>query len=386
MPEQFLHGIEVVQIDDGIRSIRTVKSSVIGIVGTADDADAAMFPADTPVLVTGPRMAANLGATGELKDAYEAIYAQGVSTCIVVRAEIQDAETALDAVLGDSVTQRGIYALGLAESLTGQKPRILATPGFAGATIYAAGVVMAGRLNGVFIADGPNTDEAAALAAAAAEGSDRLFIVDPFVQVYDSDDDAVVTRPASGFVAGVLSYTDQTKGFWWSPSNRAIQGIVGTARPISWAISDRETEANRLNEGNVATIVNVGGHVVWGNRSCATDPNWTFLSVRRTADMIYESIEAALLWALDRPFSQQLLLDIKDSVQAYLNTLIARGAILGGTAWIDPELNTQADLQAGKLTVSFDIEPPAPLEHLVFNAYRNGEYYTELVEQVAELN
>lgn len=386
MPEQFLHGIEVVQIDDGIRSIRTVKSSVIGIVGTADDADAAMFPADTPVLVTGPRMAANLGATGELKDAYEAIYAQGVSTCIVVRAEIQDAETALDAVLGDSVTQRGIYALGLAESLTGQKPRILATPGFAGATIYAAGVVMAGRLNGVFIADGPNTDEAAALAAAAAEGSDRLFIVDPFVQVYDSDDNAVVTRPASGFVAGVLSYTDQTRGFWWSPSNKPVQGIVGTARPISWAISDRETEANRLNEGNVATIVNVGGHVVWGNRSCATDPAWAFLSVRRTADMIYESIEAALLWALDRPFSQQLLLDIKDSVQAYLNTLIARGAILGGIAWIDPELNTQADLQAGKLTVSFDIEPPAPLEHLVFNAYRNGEYYTELVEQVAELN
>ena len=41
MPEQFLHGVEVVELDDGIRPIRTVKSSVIGLIGTAPDADAA---------------------------------------------------------------------------------------------------------------------------------------------------------------------------------------------------------------------------------------------------------------------------------------------------------------------------------------------------------
>ena len=34
MPEQFLHGIEIVRIDDGVRPIETVKSSVIGLVGT----------------------------------------------------------------------------------------------------------------------------------------------------------------------------------------------------------------------------------------------------------------------------------------------------------------------------------------------------------------
>ena len=40
----FLHGVEVIEIDAGPRPIQTVKSSVIGIVGTAPDADPDAFP------------------------------------------------------------------------------------------------------------------------------------------------------------------------------------------------------------------------------------------------------------------------------------------------------------------------------------------------------
>ena len=86
---------------------------------------------------------------------------------------------------------------------------------------------------------------------------------------------------------------------------------------------------------------------------------------------------------MDRPFSAQLLIDIRDSVQAYLDTLIRRGAILGGKAWLDPELNSEATLKAGKLFLDFDIEPPAPLEHLTLQARRNGDYYEELMLSVA---
>ena len=98
--------------------------------------------------------------------------------------------------------------------------------------------------------------------------------------------------------------------------------------------------------------------------------------------MIYESIEEGLLWAMDRPFSRQLLLDLRDSVAGYLEVLTRRGAILGGAVWIDPELNTEASLKAGKLFLNFDIEPPAPLEHLTLQAHRNGDYYEELVLSV----
>ncbi len=391
MPD-FLHGIETVEIEDGIRSIQTVKSSVIGFVGSAPDADAATFPLNTPVLVTGPRMAATLGADGTLMDAYNAAYAQGVNAVIVVRVEVgQTTAATLSAVAGIAGNSTGVWALLNAANTLGLTPRILAAPGFTSAAaadpaspVTQALISVANRLRAVAIADGPNTNEADAKTDRAKYGSNRLYIVDPAVRVWDATTTGYVTRPASAFVAGALSAVDAAKGFWWSPSNQVLQGVAATARPISWAISDPDTEANRLNEGQIATIIRKDGFRLWGNRSAgeATDTQWAFLPVRRTADMIYESIEGALLWAMDRPFSAQLLLDIKDSVQSYLDELTNRRAILGGAVWIDPELNTEATLKAGKLYLNFDIEPPAPLEHLTLQAHRNGDYYEELVLSV----
>lgn len=388
MPDIFLHGAEVVQINDGIRPIQTIKSSVIGIVGTAPLASSE-FPINTPVLVSGPRQAALLGADGTLLDAYNAAFAQGVQTMVVVRVAVggTEAET-ISNVTGTPAAGTGVYALLNAQNLTGQKPKILAAPGFTSVAVAPASpvavalIAVATRLRGVVVVDGPNTTEAAALTMFELYGSDRLYMVDPAVRVWDTLDSAYVTKPASGFVAGIISRMDVTHGFWWSPSNQLVGGIVGTSRPITFGISDPETEANRLNEAGIATIVRESGFRLWGNRTAATDPLWAFLPVRRTADMIYESIEAAQLWAMDRPFSAQLLLDIRDSVQGYLNTLKSLGAILGGKVWLDPELNTEATLKAGKLYLDFDIEPPAPLEHLTFRAHREGSYYEELVAAV----
>lgn len=386
----YLHGVEVVQIDDGLRPIQTVKSSIIGLVGTAPDATAA-FPLNTPVLVTGPRMAAGLGDDGTLRDAYLAIYAQGVSVAVVVRVAeaAEDADT-LANVAGDPTAGTGVWALLSAKSATGQQPRILAAPGFTStpaaspiSPVTAALISAAGRLRAVVIADGPNTTEADAITDRNKYGSDRLYIVDPAVRVFDVETAAYVTRPASGYVAGLISRRDQEKGFWWSPSNQVVDGIGGTARPIEFVLSSAETESNRLNEQEVATIVRSEGFRLWGNRTTATDPLWAFLSVRRTADMIYESMEDAMLWAMDRPFSEQLIRDIKDSVQGYLDSLISRGALLGGRVWLDPELNTQTTLLAGQLYLDFDIEPPAPMERLTFRAHRNGTYYEELVSSIA---
>ena len=51
MSTSFLHGVEVLEVSDGPRPITTVKTSVIGIVGTAPTADATLFPLNKPVLI-----------------------------------------------------------------------------------------------------------------------------------------------------------------------------------------------------------------------------------------------------------------------------------------------------------------------------------------------
>lgn len=391
MPEQFLHGVEVVQIDDGIRPIATVKSSVIGLVGTAPDADA-QFNENTPTLIEGPRKAALLGEGGTLKDAYEAIYAQGATVAVVVIVpEGADAAVTLANVVGDATARTGIWALEDAQSVLGLTPRILAAPGFTStpaadpaSPVTTNLIAVAEKIRAVVIADGPNTTEADAIAMRAKWGSDRLFIVDPHVKVFDTVSATYVNRPASGYVAGLIAKRDLEKGFWWSPSNQVINGISGTARPVSFHLSSTETEANRMNEAEIATIIQRTGFRLWGNRGAGADAQWAFLSVRRTADVIYESIERAHLWAMDRPMSAQLVEDIRDSVLAFGQNLVNQGALLGFNCWFDPELNTEANLKAGKLYLDFDFEPPAPLEHLVFRAHRNGDYYTDLVEQVGQ--
>lgn len=391
MPEQFLHGVEVIQIDDGIRPIRTVKSSVIGLVGTAPDADAALFPINTPLLVEGPRKAALLGDTGTLKDAYEAIYAQGANVAVMIRVdEGVDAAATLANIVGDATQGSGLWGLINAQSMLDLTPRILAAPGFTStvpgdpASPVTTGLIsVAERIRAVIVADGPNTDETDAKADRQNWGSDRLFIVDPAVTVFDTATADYQTRPASAYVAGLIAKRDIEKGFWWSPSNQVINGISGTARPVGFHLSSTETEANRMNEAEVATIVRRDGFRLWGNRGTSPDAQWAFLSVRRTADIIYESIERAHLWAMDRPMSAQLFLDIRDGVQAFGQGMVNQGALLGFNTWIDPELNTEATLKAGKLYIDFDFEPPAPLEHLIFRAHREGKYYDELIQSVS---
>ena len=86
MPTNFLHGVEVIETTEGVRPIQTVRSAVIGLVGTAPDALASDFPLDEPVLISGSRAkAAKLGATGTLPDAMAGIFSQIGATVVVIR-------------------------------------------------------------------------------------------------------------------------------------------------------------------------------------------------------------------------------------------------------------------------------------------------------------
>lgn len=467
MTTTFLHGVEVIEVDDGIRPIQTVRSGVIGLIGTAPAAEAASFPLNTPVLLAGTqRLAAKLGATGTLKDAVDGIFDQTGAMVVVVRVEEgeDDAET-LSNIIGDGTLFTGVHAFLAAQGDVKVTPKILIAPGFTslrptgvasvavgdggtgyttatvaftggggsgakatavivegvitGITVTSTGhgytsaptvtitgdgadaaatattgtvanpvvaemVGIADRLRAVIFADGPNSTDAAAITYREDWGSQRVFVIDPHVLVWDTESSSAVASPCSSRAAGRQAALDNERGFWWSPSNQLLNGVVGIARPIDFNLSDPNTVANLLNENEVTTVIQQDGYRLWGNRTTSSDPLWAFLSVRRTADMIYESIEQSMLWAMDRPMSAQLLRDLEGSVNAYLRHLQNLGAILGGRAWLDAELNSSTNLQAGQLYIDFDIEPAAPLERLTFRAHRNAGYYTELVQQVAQ--
>ena len=386
----FLHGVEVIELDQGTRPIQTVKSAVIGLVGTAPAADADKFPLNTPVLIAGRRKeAAGLGADGTLPMAIDGIFDQAGATVVVIRVEqgADDSATLTNLVGGINDTTgdyEGVHALLGAESVLGVSPRILIAPGFShqrpsdsANPVVSELVGIAERLRAVIIADGPNTTDADAITYRDDYGSRRVYVVDPHVKVFKND--AVTGEPASARVAGLIAKSDNDRGFWFSPSNTNINGIVGTVRAVDFQLGDANSRANLLNEKSVATIIRQDGFRLWGNRTASTDAKWAFLSVVRTADMINDSLLRAHLWAVDRNINKTYIEDVTNSVQSYLDSLKAQGAILGGSVWADEELNTPESIAAGKIYFNFDFTPPTPAEHIVFRSILTNNYIEEIL-------
>lgn len=353
------------------------------------------FPYDTPVLISGTRAeAALLGATGNLPAAVDAILDQVGAAIVVVRVlkGVDDAATqtnVIGAVNGTTGAYSGMQALLGAESVLGLAPRILIAPGFTeavtktgtnitGAPVTSALVTIADRLRAIVVADGPSTNDAEAIQYRSVFGSSRVYVVDPKVKIVDSTG-ATVQDPASARVAGIIARTDNDLGFWNSPSNKEINGIVGTARPIDFVLGDANSRANLLNAREVATIIRQNGYRLWGNRTCSSDPKWAFLSVRRTADIINDSVLRAHLWAVDRAVTKTYLDDVVLSVNNYLAYLKSIGAIIDGKCWVDKALNTPAQIQDGIVTFDFDFTPPYPAENVSFRSRLTNEYLSEIV-------
>jgi phage tail sheath protein FI len=145
-------------------------------------------------------------------------------------------------------------------------------------------------------------------------------------------------------------------------------------------LGDPVCVANFLNENKVATIIQQDGFRLWGNRTTSADAKWCFISVRRTADMINDSLLRAHLWAVDRNITKTYCEDVCEGVNNYLRYLKNIGAVIGGNCWADATLNTPDQIQQGKIVFDFDFTPPYPAEHITFRSRLVSDYLEEIFE------
>ena len=274
-----------------------------------------------------------------------------------------------------------------AQSELGVLPEILIAPGFTSAVSRGASnevtgapgasglAAIAERLRGIVVADGPGTTRADALAFRQAIDSRRTLLVDPAVKVANADG-TTSEAPASAYVAGLIARSDRDpeRGWWVSPSNQALFGIVGTSRPVSFVLGDADSEANALNEAHVSTVVRQDGWRLWGGRTLSADPKWKFVSVVRTADRITRALLESHLWAVDRNIRATYVSAVVEGVNSFLRDLVRDGAILGGRCWADPELNTPESIAAGRIYFDFDWTPAYPAERITFRSTITDDY------------
>lgn len=386
----FLHGLELIELNDGTRPIATASTSVIGLIGTAPDADEAAFPLNQPVLVTGPAKAALLGAGGTLFTAVDDILTVVSAAIVVVRVEEGETLPAtLSNVVGgidsDSGHYAGVSAFLSAKSRLGVAPRIIIATGFihqriedAANPVGAALAPVANRLRAVIIADGPNTTDEDAQAARSDYGTRRVYLHDPWYEFWDSDIDGIISRPGSAKIAAAIVLNDQMRGWHTSPSNQLVPGIVGISRDIDFVMGDPTSRANILNSQDIATTIQEDGYRLWGNRTCSDDPKWAFLAHVRTADIINDSLLQAHRWAVDRNISRTYVEDVLGGVQAFINRQIAESRIAGGRVWANPELNTPEDMMAGRVVFDFDFSPYGVAERITFRSRMTDGYLEEV--------
>ncbi|BET27989.1 MULTISPECIES: phage tail sheath subtilisin-like domain-containing protein [Wolbachia] len=378
MAEEFLHGVNVIEVTSGAKTVRTAKSSVIGVIGTAPEADEQKFPLNSPVLIAGSlKEAAKLGKSGTLPSAINGIFSQIGATVVVIRVEESEAiQNIIGGVDEETGKYQGIQAFLSSESIIHVAPRILIAPQFTHQLpesenpknpVVAALIGVAEKLRAIIVADGPNTNDEEAIKWRKSVGSSRVYVVDPWVKVFIEGKEEIL--PSSPFVAGLIAKVDSEQGFWHSPSNKEINGIVGTSRPIDFTLGDRSSRANYLNENEVTTIIHQNGYRLWGNRTCSNDSKWTFLSVKRTADLINDSLLRAHLWAVDRNITKTYIDDVIEGVNSYLANLKAQGAIISGKCYATPELNTPTNIASGKVYFDFEFTPPYPAEQITFRSH-----------------
>ncbi|UTH76085.1 phage tail sheath subtilisin-like domain-containing protein [Chromobacterium sp. IIBBL 290-4] len=485
MAANYLHGVETIEVERGPRPVSTVKSAVIGLIGTApicptvkDVNGNDVSSVNTAVLSLSEKDAAGFGPQlpgFSIPQALSAIYDHGAGTVVVIN--VLDPTVHKSPAAPESVTLNAAdvartknpavanvvvknadgtqtYVLGkdyALEPLTGKITRLkagniaaganltlsydyadpgkvtaadiiggvnaagkryggkalqdtfnqfgffaklLIAPGFCTQSSVAAELAaMADKLDAIAYIDAPIgtslTDVLAGRGPLAPAGtihfntsSDRVRLCYPYVMVADGNG-GLRLDPLSARAAGLRAKVDNSKGFWWSSSNQELAGVVGVERQLTAMIDDPNSEVNQLNAVGISTVFNsVGtGFRLWGNRTAAwpaVTSMRNFENVRRTGDVINESIRYFSQQYIDMPLNQATIDSLVESVNGYGRKLIGDGALLGFKAWFDVSRNPQTELSAGHLLISYKYTVAPPLERLSFETEITSEYLLSL--------
>ncbi len=393
MAADYHHGVRVVEVDDGTRPVRIIATAVIGLVATADDADPATFPLNTPVLMTRIDLAiSKAGTAGTLRRSLEAIADQARPVMVIVRvaegvgADAEAKQADQDAkVIGTSVDGQytGMQALLAAQARAGVRPRILGAPGLDSQAVATSLAAVAKKLRAMaYVGADKAANVTEVLTYANAFGDRELMVIWPNFVRFNTTTATREEMPAAAYALGMRAQIDEAQGWHKTLSNVPVQGVVGISKDVHWDLQNPATEANILNEANVTTLINQDGFRFWGSRTCSSEPNFSFESATRTAQILADSIAESHMWAVDKPLLPGLARDILEGINAKCRELVTNGYLLGAKAYYREEMNETAQLKEGKLTIDYDYTPVPPLENLLFRQSITDVYFADFATRV----
>lgn len=175
--------------------------------------------------------------------------------------------------------------------------------------------------------------------------------------------------PPSGFIAGLYAKTDAQRGVWKAPAGTG----VGVGGATGLAVNFTDVQQGNLNPKNINCIRQFAGAgiVPWGSRTITSDPEYTYIPVRRMAIFLRVSIYRGIQWAVFEPNDEPLWSSLRLNITSFMMTLYRRGAFQGSTpsqaffVKCDKETTTQDDINLGIVNILVGFAPLKPAEFVV---------------------
>lgn len=232
----FHHGTRVFQSAETPVLVRTAQTAVIGLIGTAEDADAVKFPLNKPIPILRPQDADGLGSDGTLADAIDSIFDQ--VGCPIVMVRVEEGATVAETwanLVGSQVAFSGVHAFRRAVSDGLYKPKLLLAPGFT-QTSPADGIAsIAVTAGGTGYVDGTTV---VAIAGTGGVGAEARAVIEAGVIT-----SILVTKPGYGYTgtitvtitgAGTGAAATATKGATINPVVAELMGVAESLKAMAY--------------------------------------------------------------------------------------------------------------------------------------------------------
>jgi uncharacterized protein len=390
--------------------------SKIGLIETSADADATVFPLDTPIRFSSNDTAflSKLG-TGYLADAVKGINAQlsdlqaaaDITVVRVAEGTSTDAKTKLEQtsanIIGSAASKTGLYAMKAAPEEVGATPRLI----WAGRTAWqpdnnSANPVVAAlpeilnSLLAVAAVDAPDASRTTAITWRETTQSERIIPIGVSARVYEgTTTPTLVTRPMAPRLLGIAVRVDhEHEGKPFHPwANQAVNGIVGTNRKIAFSLTDGAVEGQMMLEGDIGIVVRGetgvdtaiadGGFVYIGTESCANGDLWSQFHQIRGSDYLTVKMMRITRQFLGKLISADLVEAWINSIKFMLRDHKAANDILGYKVEFKPGRNSAEEVRLGRLVVSPYIEPAPVFRRATHEVRRYRAAVDALVADIA---
>ena len=362
-PEVNFPGVFIEESSTG-RTIPGVSTSVTAFVGAASRGSSYRAVRITS-FAEFERRFGGLVASLDLGYAVQQFFLNGGTDAWIVRVARQ-----LDA--GRII--KGIRALDAVESFN-----LLVIPGVMNSGALLAAADYCRQRRAFLIVDAPKSAETPAQMEQALQDAtwpitSNGAVYFPWIKIADSaDSGALRLSPPSGTVAGLFARTDITRGVWKAPAG--TEATLLGVKALAYELTDAEN--GLLNPRGINCLRSFLGYglVAWGARTLEGDDQrgseFKYISVRRLALFVEESISRGTQWAVFEPNALPLWVELRRNVEVFLSDLFRAGAFQGSTprdayfVKCDSTTTTQDDIDAGAVNVVIGFAPVKPAEFII---------------------